>query len=235
MDLGTRSIRSAGLGSGSIEVTLPASLRALQGLPCRIALRDGHRPEIALTPDLGPARAAFARLAALLDDALGLPPAPLGIADFTLSLHSHGAAAPRPRLAWADGLALVAPPPQAMDAVARTLRGLGQHAAGRLGLADTLAPGFGAALAWAVTGRVADAADQPACDIAAAALAEGGITGPAGPDGPANGFDPALWAQAAPRLRRLLALHQDWSTHPQHHAAYAEAWRRGVACELSGE
>ena len=52
MDLGVRQIRSAGKGSGSIELTLPADLRDLVGLQCRIMLRDGSRPDIVLQPDL---------------------------------------------------------------------------------------------------------------------------------------------------------------------------------------
>jgi len=111
MDLGTRSIRSAGLGSGSIELTLPASLRPLPGLPCRISLRDGHRPEIALVPDLSPARAAFARLAAALEQALGLAPEALPLGEFAVALQPVALPADLPRLAWTDGLALAAPHP----------------------------------------------------------------------------------------------------------------------------
>ena len=62
MDLGVRHIRTAGKGSGSIELTLPAELRDLVGLPCRIVLRDGSRPDIVLQPDLQRALIAFATL-----------------------------------------------------------------------------------------------------------------------------------------------------------------------------
>jgi len=52
MYLGIRKIRSAGRNSGSIEITLPALMQVLEGISCRLAMRDGLRPEIVLQPDL---------------------------------------------------------------------------------------------------------------------------------------------------------------------------------------
>jgi hypothetical protein len=99
MDLGLRRIRSAGAGSGSIEVTLPAALRDLQGQPCRIALRDGIRPEIVLQPDLRAARGAFAGLWTRLAGALGAAPRELPLGDLALRL-APAATGPAARLAW---------------------------------------------------------------------------------------------------------------------------------------
>ena len=59
--IGIRKVRSAGRASGSIEITLPPELAALEGMDCRIVLRDGARPEIVLEPDLAPAIAVFTR------------------------------------------------------------------------------------------------------------------------------------------------------------------------------
>lgn len=59
--IGTRKVRSAGRASGSIEITLPPELAALEGMDCRIVLREGARPEIVLEPDLAPAIAVFTR------------------------------------------------------------------------------------------------------------------------------------------------------------------------------
>lgn len=52
MYLGSRKIRSAGRTSGSIEITLPVKLCALQGVSCNVEIRDGLRPEIVLKPNL---------------------------------------------------------------------------------------------------------------------------------------------------------------------------------------
>ncbi len=234
MDLGTRSIRSAGAGSGSIEVTLPGALRPLTGLRCRIALRDGLRPEIVLQPDLAPARDAFARLWALFAAALEVEDAgALAFADlpFTLGPAPTG---PPARLAWADGLALALPPPHRAEPLARAIRGLGAALAGRIGIVPCHAAGFGASAAQAMTGLVADPQDQAACDMAAAALADLGCM-PAPAARPDDAFDPGRWAAATPRLRAIAELHQDWSSDPARHAAVRAAWRRGVALELSGD
>lgn len=226
MELGTRSIRSAGQGSGSIEVTLPSPLRDLTGIPCRIALRDGLRPEIVLSPDLRPARDALGRLWAGLTQGWsaslgGLPLAEIGIAF-------------RPgegldRLAWTDALALAQAPPHQPEMLCRCLRAMALHAALPLGLAAPHAAGFAASVAYALTGLVPKPADQEACDITAATL-----TGKL----PSLGEDalaPAFWRQAEPALRRLLELYQDLTAHPERLAALKRAWRQGVALELTGD
>ena len=103
----------------------------------------------------------------------------------------------------------------------------------RLEIADALAAGFGAAVAHAATGLILEPEDQEACDIAAAALAtEGERPGGLRLD---DAFAEKAWRGLAPRLARLVALHQDWTDDPARHAALAAAWRRGVALELSGD
>jgi hypothetical protein len=234
MELGARSIRSAGIGSGSIELTLPAALRDLLGVPCRILLREGLRPEIVLQPDLRPARLAFGRLWALLLDALGRPGAELPFGDIAFSL-TPAPLADRPALAWADGLALAGAPPHPAEALARSLRGLAMALAGDLGIAPELTAGFAAAAAHFLSGIAPAPTDQAACDIAFAALPGARGAAPARPDFHEDAFAPALWAAASPGLRRLAELHQDWTADPARHAALAAAWRRGVALELSGD
>ena len=100
MELGTRNIRSAGHGSGSIEVTLPSPLRDMAGLPCRIALRDGLRPEIVLVPEMRPAREAMQRLWNLL--------APLlrQLLELHQELDHHPERLAALRRAWRQGVAL---------------------------------------------------------------------------------------------------------------------------------
>jgi len=231
MELGARSIRSAGAGSGSIEVTLPAALRDLQGVSCRIALRDGLRPEIVLMPDLRTARAAFARLWANLTNALHLPHIELPLGELGLALLAGQPTTAQ--LAWVDGLALAGAPPHSATALARCLRAMAAWLAPRLDIAPCLAGNFAAAVAHAVAGTVAEPADQAACDIALAALTAN--MPPNAAELPEDAFGAGHWAAVQPRLSRLVELHQDWTADPARHAALNAAWRRGVALELSGD
>ncbi|WP_203076558.1 hypothetical protein [Falsiroseomonas ponticola] len=236
MEFGTRSIRSAGQGSGSVEVTLPPAFRGLAGLPCRVALRDGLRPELVLQPELAGARAAFGHLWALLSDALDLGAQAVPLAECAITLWP-AAEAPgaMPRLAWADGLALAGRPPHEAAALARSLAALAQIAAGRRGIGAALSQDFGAACAQALGGIVIHPAMQSACDIGAALLAAGGlgqdpVLALAAGDARGDAFRDA----ALPRLRLLAEQHLDWTDDPARHASLLVAWRRGVALELSG-
>jgi hypothetical protein len=227
LELGTRTIRSAGQGSGSIEVTLPSTLRDLTGLPCRIALRDGLRPEIVLAPDLRPAREALVGLWALLGSAFATTLGALPLAEIGIAMQPD---ARLERLCWADALLLLGPVPHAAEPLCRVLRCLALAAASGLGLSDVTAAGFAASVAFAVTGIVPLPADQEACDLVTALAAV-----------PADGlldddvFAPLLWQQAAPVLMRVLELHQDFTAHPERLAALRRAWRQGVALELTGD
>ena len=66
MDFGKRNIRSAGRSSGSVEITLPVELAILEGIACRLSLRDGLVPEIVLQPDLLVVMPVFEKLWSLL-------------------------------------------------------------------------------------------------------------------------------------------------------------------------
>jgi len=227
LELGTRNIRSAGHGSGSIEVTLPSPLRDMAGLPCRIMLRDGLRPEVVLVPELRPAREAMQRLWNLLAEALAAPLGTLPLAGIGIALYPDSGL---DQLAWVDALALARPAPHLPEQLCRPLRAMALQAARVLDLGEDTAPAFAAAVAHAVTGLIALPTDQEACDIAAALVA------PAAPAGFGDeAFDPALWSAVAPLLRRLLELHQDLDHHPERLAALRRAWRQGVALELTGD
>lgn len=227
MELGTRNIRSAGHGSGSIEVTLPSPLRDMAGLPCRIALRDGLRPEIVLVPEMRPAREAMQRLWNLLAVTLAAPLGTLPLAGIGIALLPD---AGLDRLCWVDAIALAKPPPHMPEQLGRPLRAMALQAARALELGEDTAPAFAAAVAHAVTGLVALPADQEACDIAAALISPAGVAG-FGDDA----FDPAMWSAVAPLLRQLLELHQELDHHPERLAALRRAWRQGVALELTGD
>lgn len=236
MEFGTRSIRSAGQGSGSVEVTLPPAFRGLAGLACRVALRDGLRPELVLQPDLAAARAAFGRLWTLLADAMDFEGGAVPLAECAITLWPTAEApGAMPRLAWADGLTLAGHAPHAASALARSVAALAQLAARRRGIAPGLAADFGAASGHALGGIVVHPAMQAACDIGAALLAAGGFAPDAAlslaaEDAVSDGFRDA----ALPRLALLAEQHLDWTDDPARHAAVVMAWRRGVALELSG-
>ena len=100
MYLGTRRVRSAGRTSGSVEVTLPVQLSVLQGVECRLVIRDGARPELVLEPELGEAQAFFRDMWQKLAlepvdvDEIGA----LAAAAFSLTLFSAARAPDRPPL-----------------------------------------------------------------------------------------------------------------------------------------
>ena len=74
MELGKRSIRSSGRGSGSIEITLPSSLKAFGGVTCLVSWEAGagDAPRIVLTPSLEPGLLAVGRLQQVLASTLQL-------------------------------------------------------------------------------------------------------------------------------------------------------------------
>lgn len=161
MYLGTRRIRSAGRTSGSIEVTLPPQLQGLEGMECRLTVRDGPRPEIVLQPDLSAAQTLFERLWEKLR--LGLSQVDeigdFSPADFTLTLFPPGHWQERPPLAYADALAVLRQPGKrnghAPEALTRLLTFLAVAGGYRLGLEGALALAFGDALAYLITGTSA--------------------------------------------------------------------------------
>jgi hypothetical protein len=232
MEFGVRSIRSAGQGSGSVEVTLPAAFRGLAGLPCRLALRDGLRPEIVLQPDLAAARAAFGLLWRLLCEALALEaPADAPLAHLTLSLWPIEAGGPA--LAWADGLALAAPPVPG-PALARSVAGLAAIAAEPLGIARGLATAFGAASGFALTGLAPRPGQEAALDLAAQILRQRDLSPGSAFRAAEDPAAPAFRAAALPALAALVDAHLDWTARPEAHAALLADWRRGVTLELGG-
>jgi hypothetical protein len=236
MDLGTRPIRTAGKGSGSVEVTLPTELRPMVGLPCRIMLHDGAHPDIVLRPDLAVARDAFASLwqnvAIVLLPSGGAPPT-WPREQFSYSLQPCHTPASVPSLAWQDGLALAACPDCAA-AMGRSIAACAQVLGAELDISAALAPGFAGACGYLASGAQLYHAWQEPCDLAAHALADEGAwqAGAALRENP-NWRDPALWRALRPAMAALGGLFARWSLDTSEYATLRGAWRRGRSIEIS--
>lgn len=234
MDLGVRQIRTSGKGSGSIELTLPADLRDLVGVPCRIILRDGSRPDIVLQPDLQTAHRAFSALwravatTLLRNDAN--PPA-LPLAAFGFGLQPRAGDGGMPFLCWRDGLALAAPPPHAAGAVSRTVAAFCHALAAPLGIDPALASGFGAACGTLLSGVPATSDAQEARDLAALHLDQPNIAPPLAYAGDAMGD--AFWRLGAPLLTAIAELFAGWTTDPSAHATLRAVLRRGRSSAMT--
>jgi hypothetical protein len=234
MDLGTRQIRTAGKGSGSVELTLPGELRRLVGLPCRILLHDGERPDIVLQPDMARAREAFAALwRALALNLLGEPAPEFPCAAFSFGLLPRHGAPDSPYLCWQDGLALGAGVAEA-EAVARSIAACADQMAADLAIAPALAGPFGAVCGFTAIGRVAFPEWQVHADVAASTLA----TNTAWQPGRALANTPdtraqAFWALLKPGLCAVAELFAAWSLPGSAYPALRAAWRRGRAIELN--
>ncbi len=239
MDLGTRQIRTSGKGSGSIELTLPSDLRDLVGLPCRVLLRDGLRPEIALQPDLGRAVAGFTRvwqamLAAILPDRADQP---LQLGAFVLGLQPGMSGGDRPYLCWRDGLVLMGGPPHDRLVVARTVASFAQSLAATWAIAPGLAGEFGAACGLLATGQIPSPGSQQICDLVATSLPEARcpqaasiLADPVG-EGAAGA---EFWQRATAPLCAAIDLFIGWTANPSDLATLRAAWQRGFSIELSG-
>jgi hypothetical protein len=238
MDFGSRHIRTAGRGSGSIEITLPTDLRDLVGLTCRVTLRDGARPDIVLQPDLQLAQAAFAALwramaAALARD--GDVPA-LPLTEFGFGLQPSVRGGDEPYLCWRDGLSLARGAPHDPIAISRTLAAFGHALAPDLRIAPNLAAGFGAVCGYLAAGVVPSADGWDARGIAASFLQ---TIRPGAPLSAAEAvgegaYGPEFWGLAAPFMSAAADVFLGWAADPSGHVSQRATWRRGLSIEMSG-
>jgi hypothetical protein len=241
--IGIRRVRSAGRASGSIEITLPPELAALEGMDCRIVLRDGARPEIVLEPDLAPAVAIFTRawtrLRMLLRLAGDIGDFPAQECELTLlpGQRQNG----RPLLiyshAWqvsllgqriAEAAPVAVPLAERRAALRGLIAPLATVAGHRLGLVGPMAAAFGAALA----GLAAPADQHPV----------------AGPESFESGAARRIWSeacgpdalpldalasqrqdgQALPAFQRIVSQFRAWQEHPDGYALARAQWSEGM-------
>jgi hypothetical protein len=252
MYLGTRSIRSAGRTSGSIEITLPPQLQVLEGVGCRLMVRDGPRPEIVLQPDLSAAQALFHMLWQKLRVGLGELDelGDFSPADFTLALFPPRHWQERPPLAYTDALAVLRhralpasplrPPPSILEegedgwaggeegALTRLLAFLAVTAGYCLGLRDSLALAFGDAVAYLITGTPAGLGTDFERGMAHRIFwGENRAPQPLG-----SPFDDQVWQQARPGLRRVYEQFHTWQENPEVYATTREQWYRALTVEM---
>jgi hypothetical protein len=234
MYLGIRKIRSAGRTSGSIEITLPAQLQALEGVECRLTVRDGPRPEIVLQTDLSATQPLFQELWQKLrlglgeiDDLGDFSPA-----DFTLALFPPRHWQERPPLAYADALAVLRQRTgrdgQSSESMVRLLAFLAVAAAYRLGLNGDLALAFGDAVAYLITGTSAGLGADFERGMAHRIFL-GDMRGQQPLGSP---FNDQVWQRTRPGFRRVYEQFRTWQEHAEVYAAARKTWYRALMVEM---
>lgn len=233
MHLGSRRIRSAGRTSGSIEITLPVELEVLEGVDCRLMMRDGPRPEIVLQPDVSAAmellhdlwqklRVGLSEVAEIGEFAPG---------DFTLAFFPPPHWQERPPLAYADALAVLHEDGGARSrhpgALVRLLAFLAVTAAYRLELNGSLALGFGESVAYLITGTAAGLG----MDFERG-MAHRVFWGEGGAQRTGSRVSDAVWQQARPGFKRVYEQFRAWQENPAAYAAAREQWYRALAVEV---
>lgn len=240
MEMGARTIRSAGRTSGSIEITLPTGLRVLTGTRCRLLLREGACPEIALQPDLSEARRLLEALFACVRLGMGQDTEPGAFPAGGVSLRLF---APRhwqetPVLAYADALTLLhdegAPPRRLQaspsgEASARLLAVMALVAGREIGLTGAFAAGYGEAFGFLATGvRPGHGYDfersmvaQDFADALPLALRLADL------------FDEQTWLAAQPPIARLSECFRAWQADPAIYQASGRRWRQALRLEMA--
>lgn len=233
MYLDSRRIRSAGKGSGSIEVTLPIDLEGLEDVECRLILRDGPRPEVALQPDVSAAVDFFGQLWLKLRKGLG-EIAEIGefsAGEYSLALFPPAHWQERPPLAYADAFAILREDgpvtQQRTEALARLIAFLGIGAAYRLALRPPIALGFGDGLAHIFAGTPAGLGmDFERVTAYRLFWAEGP------PQLPGSPLDDMVWQWSRPGLKRVYEQFRAWQDTPEAYAAVRDRWDKAMAVEV---
>jgi len=238
MDWGSRRIRSAGRTSGSVEITLPAEMQTLEGIECRLVLRDGARPEIVLQPDVSLAETVFAELW----ERLRLAFQKIGdIGDFSLADFDVGLLPPRywrdkPPLSYQDALAIhrsrqkKAGPGRLREGSGAThvVTFLAVDAGYRLGLEGRFALAFGVVVGYLVSGMSAGHGADFERDVALT-LFEGEEKTGLAPIG--SLIKKERWEEAQEGFKRVYDRFREWQENPAAYEAAREKWWEALTVE----
>ena len=223
----TRKVRSAGRSSGSIEITLPPEVQELEGIECRLILRDGARPEIVIQPDISLANAIFAEQWQKLQVAFSRigDIGPFRMADFDVSFLPPRHWTERPPLSYRDALALHRARHAAAEmdpsGYSHVITFLSVGAAYRLGLRDRYALVFGVIAGYVVSGITAGNESDFEQDIAMQLLNEGVAPGstPLG-----TLFNTDRWEDAQEGFARIFAQVYAWQQQPELYEDNRRRW-----------
>lgn len=235
MHWGIRRVRSAGRTSGSVEITLPVEMEILEGVECRLTMRDGPRPEIVLQPDVSAASGLFRdmwqKLRVGLSDIGEV--GEFSASDFSLAFFPPPHWQERPPLAYADALAVLQgqgderADARHRGAVTRLLAFLAVAAAYRLDLTGSLALGFGESVAYLVTGTAAGVGTDFERGMAHLTFwGDGGAKSMGSP------FSDEVWELARPGFKRVYDQFRAWQEHPEAYAEARERWYKALAVEV---
>lgn len=223
----TRKVRSAGRSSGSVEITLPPEMQELEGIECRLILRDGARPEIVIQPDISIANAIFAeqwdKLRVAFRSVGDIGPFQMG--DFDVSFLPPRHWNERPPLSYRDALALhrakhaeIEIDPSGLSYV---LTFLTVGAAYRLGLQDRYALVFGVIVGYLVSGICAGNGTDFEQDIALQLLAERQEATQPPLD---TLFATPRWEDAHEGFARIFAQVRAWQDNPHLYEEHRRRW-----------
>jgi hypothetical protein len=230
----TRKVRSAGRTSGSIEITLPPEMQALEGIECRLILRDGARPEIVIQPDISIASAVFAeqwdklRMAFRQIGDIGA----FRLADFDVSFLPPRHWSEKPPLSYRDALALHHAKHTAVEidpsGLSYVITFLTVGAAYRLGLQDRYALVFGVLVGYLVSGLCAGNGTDFEEDVAFQLLAE--HQDKAQPPLGAL-FKTTRWEDAQEGFARIFSQVRVWQENPHLYEEHRRRWSGNVTVQ----
>jgi hypothetical protein len=214
-------------------MTLPPALQVFTGLGCRVMVRDGPQPEIVLQPDFGEAWSCVEALWEKLRLALG---ASDSIGTFAPSAFMLTLLPPRHSqrglpLAYSDLVTLSQGGDDhskgELEALARVLSVLAASIARDLGLEQTFALGFGAAVAYVVTQVPVGFGTEFERSMAASLYRQAHF----GPRPRVSPFDDEFWQECEPALRRIHEQFRAWQGKPERYEAAQLQWYRALQCE----
>jgi len=240
-NLGDRIVRSAGRKSGSIEITLPVGLMALQGVMCRFELRDGIAAELVLHPDFGSLLPVFDAAWNLLRQSLKRIDdiGEFWEGDYVVGLFPEARLSSRPILAYSDALAIQHSIPNdeqaksggiepVLEAFARIIESLAMVAGTQLGLSMETAAVFANQVAYSASGVSMGTIDAYARGSLLEATAEVGWCRE-------NPWAEETWLAAQARLENILDRCAAWDKEPGAFARERQLWYQARRLETRAQ